>query len=111
MSDKGQGVAKKRRSLPNSFHYTVMMVPGFVWLLLFSIVPMVGIIMAFQNFNPGKGIFGSDWVGMDNFVYLTRLGNVPEIIRNTLVIAIGKLVLNIVVPLVFAQLLNECRNM
>lgn len=111
MSDKGQGVAKKRRSLPNSFHYTVMMVPGFVWLLLFSIVPMVGIIMAFQNFNPGKGIFGSDWVGMDNFVYLTRLGNVPEIIRNTLVIAIGKLVLNIVVPLVFALLLNECRNM
>ncbi len=111
MSDKGQGVAKKRRSLPNSFHYTVMMVPGFVWLFLFSIVPMVGIIMAFQNFNPGKGIFGSDWVGMDNFVYLTRLGNVPEIIRNTLVIAIGKLVLNIVVPLVFALLLNECRNM
>ena len=110
MADHGQTVVKKRRSLPVSFHYTLMMIPGFVWLILFSIVPMVGIVMAFQNFNPGKGIFGSEWVGLDNFIYLTRMGDVPRIIRNTLVIAIGKLILNIVVPLVFAILLNECKN-
>ncbi len=110
MADHGQTAVKKRRSLPVSFHYTLMMIPGFVWLILFSIVPMVGIVMAFQNFNPGKGIFGSEWVGLDNFIYLTRMGDVPRIIRNTLVIAIGKLILNIVVPLVFAILLNECKN-
>ena len=85
MADHGQTAVKKRRSLPVSFHYTLMMIPGFVWLILFSIVPMVGIVMAFQNFNPGKGIFGSEWVGLDNFIYLTRMGDVPRIIRNTLV--------------------------
>ena len=87
MADHGQTAVKKRRSLPVSFHYTLMMIPGFVWLILFSIVPMVGIVMAFQNFNPGKGIFGSEWVGLDKFIYLTRMGDVPRNIRNTLVIA------------------------
>lgn len=110
MDVNGQATVKKRKSLPVSFHYTIMMIPGLVWMLLFSIVPMVGIIMAFQNFNPGKGWFGSEWVGFENFSYLMRLGDVFSIVRNTLVIAVGKLVLNIVVPLIFAILLNEIKN-
>lgn len=88
-----------------------MTLPGFVWMFLFSIVPMVGIIMAFQDFKPKLGWFGSPWVGLENFEYLLSLGDVPSIIRNTLIMAVGKLVLNLVVPLVFAILLNEVKNM
>ena len=48
------GKTKTRKSLPTWFHYTLMCLPGYIWLFLFSIVPMVGIVMAFQNYNPSK---------------------------------------------------------
>jgi putative aldouronate transport system permease protein len=86
-----------------------MILPGLLWLALFSIVPMYGIVMAFQDFNPGRGFFRSRWTGLENFKYLFMLGDSVQVIINTLVIAVGKMVLNLVVPLVFALLLNELR--
>ncbi|MDR2537043.1 MAG: ABC transporter permease subunit [Treponema sp.] len=90
-------------------HYGIMILPGLLWLALFSIVPMYGIVMAFQDFNPGRGFFRSRWTGLENFKYLFMLGDSVQVIINTLVIAVGKMVLNLVVPLVFALLLNELR--
>jgi len=87
-----------------------MIVPGFVWMLLFSIVPMVGIVMAFQDYNPRMGWFGSEFVGLEHFEYLFSMSDAWRVMRNTLVIAISKMVLNIVVPLAFALMLNEVRN-
>jgi putative aldouronate transport system permease protein len=86
-----------------------MILPGLLWLALFSIVPMYGIVMAFQDFNPGRGFFRSRWTGLENFKYLFMLGDSVQVIVNTLVIAVGKMVLNLLVPLVFALLLNEVR--
>lgn len=90
-------------------HYGIMILPGLLWLALFSIVPMYGIVMAFQDFNPGRGFFRSRWTGLENFKYLFMLGDSVQVIVNTLVIAVGKMVLNLLVPLVFALLLNEVR--
>jgi putative aldouronate transport system permease protein len=95
----------KSRSIQK--HYYFMLLPGMVWLILFSIVPMFGIVMAFQNFMPGQGIFGSPWVGLQNFTYMFQLGDSRSVIVNTLIIAVGKIALNLLVPLVFALLLNE----
>ncbi len=88
-------------------HYYLMMLPGMVWLILFSIVPMFGIVMAFENFNPGLGMFHSPLTGLENFKYMFQLGDSREVILNTLIIAVGKIILNLLVPLVFALLLNE----
>jgi putative aldouronate transport system permease protein len=98
-----------KRKTALQIHYNIMIIPGLVWLILFSIVPMVGIIMSFENFNPGRGMFHSKWVGWDNFKYLFVLGDARQVLVNTLIIAIGKVLLNIVVPLGFALLLNEIR--
>lgn len=87
-------------------HYWLMMAPGYVWLLLFSIVPMCGIIMAFQDFNPGMGIFSSRWVGLENFGYMLNMPDIKQVFLNTVIIAVGKMVGNLVVPLIFALLLN-----
>lgn len=102
---------KVRKNLPTWFHYTLMCIPGYVWLFMFSIVPMVGIVMAFQNFNPSKGWFGSPWVGLDNFEFLWVIPDAKRALWNTLVIAVSKVVLNIVIPLIFALLLNEVKGM
>lgn len=92
-------------------HYYLMLLPGMAWLILFSVVPMFGIVMAFQNYNPGKGLFHSEWVGLENFHYMFQLNDSKTVIANTLVIAVGKIVFNLLVPLVFAILLNELRNL
>ena len=102
---------KGHLGLSNSFHYTLMVLPGYVWLFMFSIVPMVGIVMAFQDYNPSKGWFGSPWVGLKWFKYLTVIPDAKRALVNTLIIAIAKVILNIIIPLVFALLLNEVKNM
>ena len=88
----------------------LMILPGFLWLFLFSMVPMYGIVMAFQDFNPARGFFGSRWIGLENFKYMFMLGDSVQVTLNTLIIAVGKMLLNLVFPLGFALLLNEIRD-
>ena len=87
-----------------------MLLPGMIFVAIFSLLPMVGIVMAFQNFQPAKGIFGSEWVGLQNFETLMLFPDVKNVILNTIIIAVSKLILNIIVPVIFAVLLNEVRN-
>ena len=89
--------------------YSLMVIPGYVWLFLFSIVPMFGIVMAFENYNPGLGFFKSPWVGLANFKYMFSLSDSWSIMYNTVFIATGKVILNLIFPLIFALLLNELR--
>lgn len=88
-------------------HYYIMLIPALLWLFFFSIVPMFGIVMAFQDYNPGKGILHSEFVGLENFVYMFRMNDVKQVLCNTVVIAVGKIIGNIIIPLLFALLLNE----
>jgi putative aldouronate transport system permease protein len=71
---------------------------------------MYGIVMAFQDFNPGQGFFRSPWIGLENFKYLFLLGDSVQVFVNTIVIACSKVVLNLLVPLGFALLLNEVKS-
>lgn len=87
-------------------HYLLMMAPGFVWLILFSIVPMFGIVMAFQDFDPTLGLFRSEWVGWDNFQYMFAMKDVRQVFENTIVIAALKMIGNLLIPLIFALMLN-----
>jgi putative aldouronate transport system permease protein len=92
-------------------HYYIMLLPGFIWLTLFSIVPMFGFVIAFQDYNPGLGMLHSEWVGLDNFTYMFSLGDSQTIFVNTIFIAVMKIIANLMVPLVFALMLNELRVM
>lgn len=87
--------------------YHMMMIPGLILLLLFSIIPMTGIVIAFQKFVPAKNIWGSKWVGLQNFQYMFSLPDSWQIFSNTFIIAIGKIILQQIVPLFVALLLNE----
>ena len=71
---------------------------------------MFGIVIAFEDYNPMSGLWHSDFVGMENFAYLFSMSDCKRVIINTLVIAVAKLILNIIVPLAFALLLNEIRQ-
>ena len=89
--------------------YHWMMLPGMIFIFIFCFVPMFGILMAFQDYVPAKGILGSEFVGLEHFQYMFSLPDVGRIFRNTLIIAIGKIVLGSLMAIVFAILLNEIR--
>lgn len=89
--------------------YHLMMLPGILFLLVFSYVPMVGIITAFQDYIPAKGMFGSEFVGLKHFIYMFKLPDIAQVISNTLVIAIAKIVLGTLMAIIFSVLLNEIR--
>lgn len=88
----------------------LMLLPAVVLLAIFSYYPMVGIVIAFQDYVPSKGwdiFFKSEWVGFDNFTYIMKMPGFWRAMGNTVVIAIQKIVSNIFAPLVMALLLNE----
>lgn len=90
----------------------VMILPGFLFLLVFNYLPIGGIIIAFQKFIPAKGLFGDqDWIGLRNFEYVMNLPNFDNIMWNTFYIAMMKVILGLLVPIVIAILLNEVRHM
>ncbi|MDD2533111.1 MAG: ABC transporter permease subunit [Eubacteriales bacterium] len=99
-----------RRNKSDLKHFWIMLSPALVWLVLFQIVPMFGIVMAFQDFNPGAGFFKSEFIGLENFKYMFELRDVRQVLVNTLVIALGKITLNLFVPLIFALMLNEMKQ-
>lgn len=91
-----------------SYVYLLMTV-GLVYYIIFKYVPMSGIIIAFKDYKPWKGVFDSPWVGFFHFrrffssVYFGRL------VRNTLTINLGKLLIGFPFPIIFALMLNELR--
>ena len=97
------GLTKEEKT----FH--LMLLPGMVILFIFVFVPLVGSLMAFQNYIPARGLFGSEWIGLENYEFILSLPDGRQVFFNTLIIAFAKLVLNIFVPVTFAILLNEIR--
>lgn len=100
---------QKKRKFRRDLPLHLMMLPGMILVFLFSYLPMTGIVMAFQDFSPAKGIWGSDWVGLDNFKYLLNIPDIEKVVWNTFFIAALKLILGVVVPVIVALLLNELR--
>lgn len=92
----------------------VMLLPAVILLAVFAYYPMVGIVIAFQDYVPSGGgmfqFFRSEWVGWSNFQYIFGMSDFKQVLQNTLVIAIWKIAASIAVPLVLALLLNEVRS-
>ena len=79
-------------------------------LIVYHYIPMAGIIIGFKNYKGTLGILGSKWVGLTNFSTLFNTGGFGLALRNTIIIAVWKIVLSIVVPVSFSLLLNEMNS-
>ena len=83
-----------------------MLIPAVVLVFIFSYIPLYGLVIAFQKYNPALG-FNSPWIGMGNFANLFRQPSFVQTIWNTFYIAVMKIIGGIIVPVTFALLLNE----
>ena len=105
-----QTVNAGRKRWWRNWQLHAMILPGIFFIILFRYIPLGGITVAFKEFLPRKGIWGSPWVGLENFEYMTRLPDSFRVMRNTLVIAMLKIVVNFPIPIIVSIMLNEVRN-
>lgn len=101
---------KRRIRVPDRVYYWLLVLPGVIVTFMFNTRTWPGILAAFEDFIPVRGWFDSEWVGWDNFEVFFMQPDAFRIIRNTLIIAIGKIVLGQVMAVTFALMLNEIRN-
>jgi putative aldouronate transport system permease protein len=95
----------------NEIPLHLMLIPGVIITFVFGYLPLAGLIVGFQRFVPARGLFGrQQWVGLDNLALIFSFPNTPNVIRNTIVIAFGKIVLGLFIPIVVTLLLNELKS-
>lgn len=89
----------------------LMLVPALILVLIFAYIPMYGVVIAFQNFNPALGLFGNqEWCGWDNFKALFDLPNTWHVIWNTIYLASMKMILGMIAAVVVSLLINEVKR-
>ncbi|MGZ7443514.1 ABC transporter permease [Paenibacillus sp. TH7-28] len=87
-----------------------MIFPGLVYFLIFKYLPMGGLVIAFQDYQPFLGIAGSPWVGAKHFIRLFMEPTFIMLLRNTLILFAMNIVFFFPLPIIVALMLNEVRN-
>jgi len=99
---------KKRKSyMQQNIWLYIFLIPGLVYFIVFNYVPLYGIVIAFQDFNPIAGIAGSKFVGLENFRLLFQSDNFKSIFRNSIWISVLRLLWGFPIPIFIAIILNE----
>ena len=88
----------------------LLMLPSIIIFLMFTYYPMYGVIIAFKNFTPAEGIFGSEWVGMKNFLQYFNSYQFGLTIRNTIVVSLYTILVTFPLPVVLALMCNQIRS-
>lgn len=112
--NKQSGAKKRLVRFRKNKELFALTIPGLIWFILFSYLPMIGILLAFSKYRVHGGfltsLFKSEWVGFDNFKFLFATGDAGIILRNTISYNLVFIILGIVLPITVALLLNELRN-
>lgn len=101
---------KRRRVFWTNFTLFMLAFPGLAFLIVCNYLPIGGIVIAFKNYAPRKGIWGSDWVGFNNFKFFFTSQDAVRTIRNTVLYGIDFLVVDIIVGVLMALLLYNLRS-
>ena len=105
-----QRALKRSRLFKENMTLFLLALPGLFFLILFSYVPMGGIIIAFKKYVPLKGLLGSKWVGLKNFEFFFKSQDALRTIRNTLMYSSMFLVLDLILGVLMALLLYHLRS-
>lgn len=85
----------------------LLLIPVIAWYIIFCYYPMYGVVIAFKDYLPSKGILGSEWVGWAHFKWLFSTAGFSRALRNTIVISLLKLVICFPIPIILSLFLNE----
>lgn len=99
-----------RSSFKRNWGLYLLLVPAVVYALIFLYIPMVGVLIGFEEYSPTKGIFGSPWAGFKYFSKFFNSYNFWQIFYNTISLSLYSLIANFPIPIIFALLLNQMRT-
>ncbi|GHU07536.1 protein lplB [Spirochaetia bacterium] len=109
-NQKKKGLAKLGTDIwKNRVVYTLLL-PALAWYIIFAYAPLTGLQLAFKDFKANLGIWGSPWIGFENFEYVFRDALFWKSIGKTLSINIGRMLIEFPAPIILALLLNEFRS-
>ncbi|MBP3965869.1 ABC transporter permease [Paenibacillus lignilyticus] len=106
-TDQTKKDQRKWKTFKKNLPLLSMSLPGVLFKLIFSYLPLLGLIVAFKQFRIDKGIWGSDWSGFKNFEFFFRSDNAWRITRNTILYNGAFIILTMVIAILLAVLLNE----
>lgn len=98
-----------KRVLRNKYIY-LMVLPGFLYFIIFKYIPMAGLVIAFQDYQPYKGFLGSEWVGLEHFRRLFTDPGFWQIFKNTLIVFVVNILFYFPIPIILSVMLNEVAN-
>lgn len=107
MKQKNRLPAPGAKKALKNWRLYIMFLPGFLCLLLFSYVPMYGLVLAFKEYSPRHGILGSEWVGLENFRYALQSKSFWEMVGNTLRLGLLKIIFAFPSSIILALMINE----
>ncbi|MBS4205558.1 sugar ABC transporter permease [Bacillus sp. FJAT-49754] len=99
-----------RTYMRQNYMLYLFLAPAIILTVVFKYVPMYGAIISFKDFSPMKGIWGSDWIGLEHFTRFLTSPNFGEIFMNTLKLSVYGLILGFPVPIILALMLNQVRR-
>lgn len=100
-------VKSLRKQILDRWQLYLLLALPLIYIIIFAYVPMGGLVIAFKNYNVRDGIFGSPWVGFDNFMKFFSSYKFPIVMKNTLVISLYGLAVSFPIPIIFALMLNS----
>ncbi|WP_338789396.1 ABC transporter permease [Metabacillus sp. FJAT-53654] len=101
---------KRKRKILQNWQLYLFVLPAFLYFLIFHYIPMYGVQIAFKNFIPTLGIWGSEWVGFDHFIRFFESYYFWDLIKNTLGISVYELIVGFPLPIILALALNEVKD-
>ena len=101
--------ARIKKDLRNNYLLYLLMVPGILLLVLFKIGPVGAMVIAFEDYSPALGVFGSKFVGLDQFIRIFKDPYIWKITGNTIILAFLSVVGVFPIPIIFALFLNEIK--
>ena len=88
----------------------LLLIPGIITLVLFKLGPLGGMVIAFEDFSAFQGVFGSKWVGLENFKRILQDPYMITLVKNTVILAVLSIVVVFPIPVLFSLFLNEVRQ-
>ncbi len=113
MARKGSLRERVAAELKRNYILYILAVPIIVYFIAFCYLPMFGLVVAFKNYSPAKGIFGSSWAAMGGFAHFINYFKSEmffQTIKNTLIISFMNLIFSFPAPIIFALMLNEIKS-
>lgn len=101
---------RKNRKILQNWQLYIFVLPAFLYFFIFHYIPMYGVQIAFKNFIPTLGIWGSEWVGFEHFIRFFESYYFWDLIKNTLGISIYELIVGFPLPIILALALNEAKD-